>query len=66
METIAAEPVRASGLRHLVAALAGRMEIAARFERQGEAPEEGFCRERLRENRERTARKDFERAWKTY
>jgi hypothetical protein len=66
METIDTEPVIARGLRHLVAALGGRMEIAARFERPVEALAEDYFRERQREKRERAARKDFERAWKTY
>ena len=60
------EPVIARGLRHLVEALGGRIEFAAHFERPAEAREEDFFPERHRENRERTARKDFERAWKTY
>ncbi len=60
------EPVISRGFRHLAAALGGRMEFAARFERPVEALAEDFFRERLREQQERTARKDFERAWKTY
>jgi hypothetical protein len=66
METIETEPVISRGLRHLVAALGGRMEFAARFERPVEALAEDYFRERLRENRERMVRRDFERAWKTY
>jgi hypothetical protein len=60
------EPFISRGLRHLVAAFGGRMEFAARFERPVEALAQDFFRERLREQQERTARKDFERAWKTY
>ncbi|HEX4048676.1 MAG TPA: hypothetical protein VH309_12610 [Elusimicrobiota bacterium] len=54
------------GLRRLVAAFGGRMEFAARFERPIEALAEDFLRERPRARRGVAARKDFERAWKTY
>jgi hypothetical protein len=54
------------GLRHLVAALGGRMEFAARFEGPDESLAEDYSRERQRIRREASARKDFERAWKTY
>jgi len=53
-------------LRHLVAALGGRMEFAARFERPLEALANDYIQERRRADREKTARRDFERAWKTY
>jgi hypothetical protein len=66
MEYIESDPFLARGLRHLVAALGGRMELAARFERPMEALAEDYFRERLRENRERIVRRDFERAWKTF
>jgi hypothetical protein len=66
METTDTEPFIARGLRHLAAALGGRMEIAARFERPLEALAEDYYRERLRAQRESAARRDFERAWKTY
>ena len=66
MENKYAEPFISRGLRHLAAALGGRMEFAARFERPVEALAEDYVRERLRENRERLLRRDFERAWKTY
>ena len=54
------------GLRHLAAALGGRMELAARYERPLEALAEDYLQERRRADRERTARKDFERAWRTF
>ena len=54
------------GLRHLVAALGGRMELAARFERPLEALAEDYLSEHRRAEREKTARRDFERAWKTF
>ena len=54
------------GLRRLVAALGGRLELAARYERPLEALAEDYLQERRHAERERTARKDFERAWKTY
>ena len=60
------EPFISRGLRHMVAALGGRMEFAARFERPVETLAEDYFQERLRQGRERRARKDFERAWKTY
>jgi hypothetical protein len=66
METIEQETFIGRGLRHFAAALGGRMEIAARFERPVEALAEDYLRERRRERRETAARKDFERAWKTY
>ena len=66
MEFNESETFIARGLRHLAAALGGRMELAARFERPVEALAEDYFRERLRENRERMVRRDFERAWKTY
>ena len=42
------------------------MEFAARFERPVEALAEDYFRERSLAKREAAARKDFERAWKTY
>ena len=66
METIDTEPFISRGLRHLVAALGGRMEFAARFERPVEALAEDYFRERQRARREAAARRDFERAWKTF
>jgi predicted DNA-binding protein (UPF0278 family) len=54
------------GLRRLAAALGGRLELAARFERPLEALSEDYLREIRRAERERTARRDFERAWKTF
>ena len=50
------------GLRHLVAALGERLELTARYER----PLEALAQERRRADHERTVRKDFERAWRTY
>jgi hypothetical protein len=54
------------GLSHLVAALGARTEFSARFERPRERLPEDSARERRRFKREAAARKDFERAWKTY
>jgi hypothetical protein len=54
------------GLRHLVAALGGRMELAARHERPLRALAEDYLWERRRADRKRAARRDFERAWNTY
>ena len=53
------------GLRHLVAAFGGRMEFAARYERRLQALSDDY-RQGRRAGREAAARKDFERAWKTY
>ena len=66
MDKIDAEPLIDSSFSQLVSALAGRLEFPARFDRRREHFQESIDREGRRESRERTARKDFERAWKTY
>jgi hypothetical protein len=66
MEIINAEPALTRGLRHLVAAFEGRIDFAQRSERQLTARAEDPSRERQRIKRAAAARKDFERAWKTY
>ncbi|HXT00713.1 MAG TPA: hypothetical protein VN915_08575 [Elusimicrobiota bacterium] len=51
-------------LRSMAAMCGGRLELAARYERPLEALAQGFFHERTRAEREATARRDFERAWK--
>jgi hypothetical protein len=54
------------GLRHLVAAFGGRMEFPYRSKSRSGTRAEDPARERGRAMRAAAARKDFERAWKTY
>jgi hypothetical protein len=66
METFIAEAAEAldRGLRHVVAGFGARLEFAARHQRPLEALAEDNRRER--EERALRARRDFERAWKTF